>query len=125
VKALKIKLDENLGAIAKDLFVQAGYDTHSVFDEKLGGASDDTIFRAIITEGRCLVTLDTDFNDIFRFGFEQSEGVIILRPKTRLTQQIIALLLKKIIQFLSETSPKGCVWVVEPSKVRIFSGSDI
>jgi predicted nuclease of predicted toxin-antitoxin system len=64
---LNIKLDENLGNRAIELFKEAGHEVITVSEQDLGGATDDELIETCRTEGRVLVTLDLDFSNVLRF----------------------------------------------------------
>ena len=64
---MKLKLDENLGRSAIELFVQAGHEVETVRSEGLSGADDTVVIAACQREARCLVTLDLDFQQSVGF----------------------------------------------------------
>jgi predicted nuclease of predicted toxin-antitoxin system len=61
---LHFKVDENVPVDAVPLLAAAGYDCHTVYDERLAGALDPDLAAACRAEGRVLVTLDVDFSDV-------------------------------------------------------------
>lgn len=65
---MKLKLDENLGHVASDLFRQAGHEMETVRSEGLSGSSDEEVTAACQRDPRGLVTLDLDFSNplVFR-----------------------------------------------------------
>jgi hypothetical protein len=56
---VKVKLDENLGAMGAGLLKSAGNDVATVADQNLLTTPDADLARICAAEGRCLVTLDT------------------------------------------------------------------
>ena len=58
---MKFKLDENFGHRTQNIFVETGHDVHTVREEDLRGASDQTLYEICCAEQRCMVTLDLDF----------------------------------------------------------------
>lgn len=76
---MNIKLDENLGNQAIELFKEAGHEVVTVSEQNLGGATDDDLIEACRTEGRVLVTLDLDFSNVLRFPPERYAGIAVLR----------------------------------------------
>ena len=115
----KFKLDEHFGSRMQKLFRHYGYDTETVNDEGLNGASDKHLFDACQGESRCLVTLDLDFSDIIRFPPYKTHGIIILRPRKRVTIEEIEGLVRQLMEYLKENSPTRQLWIVESSKIRI------
>ncbi|MGH8909639.1 MAG: DUF5615 family PIN-like protein [Egibacteraceae bacterium] len=71
---MKFKLDEDLGSRTATLFRNAGYDTATVFEQKLSGAADEDILVVCVDEGRILVTLDSDFANPLRFDPAANSG---------------------------------------------------
>jgi predicted nuclease of predicted toxin-antitoxin system len=78
---VKFKIDENLPAEAAEILESAGFDAHTVADENLSGAQDDTAARASRAENRILVTLDLDFANIRAYPPGEHAGIIVLRVK--------------------------------------------
>jgi len=61
---VKFKLDENLSPEVAPLFSEAGHEAHTVLEERLSGAKDDSLFARCIEERRVLVTLDLDLQPL-------------------------------------------------------------
>lgn len=115
----RLKLDENFSPSVVAIFQLAGFDAHSVFSEQLSGASDETIFEVILKEERILLTFDTDFCNILRFPPDKTEGIIVIRPSSPLSLSLINAFAIQVRDLLQIRSPKGCLWVLEPGKLRI------
>jgi len=64
---MKFKIDQNLPIEAADLLMAAGHDAMTVYQQSLGGASDERIVDACKDEGRILITADLDLSDIRRY----------------------------------------------------------
>lgn len=115
---LRLKLDENLPRSARAPLEALGWDVHDVHDEGLGAAPDREVQDACEREGRILLTLDTDFSDVRRYGGMYKPGVIILRPRDQSIPQILTCL-EGAIRVLALESVVGSLWVVYPDRVRI------
>ena len=61
---MKVKIDENLPVECVQLFNNAGYIADTVYDERLEGKPDSSIYDVCQKEGLVLLTLDLDFSDI-------------------------------------------------------------
>jgi predicted nuclease of predicted toxin-antitoxin system len=61
---MKFKLDENLPIEASIMLREAGHDSLTVLDQKMGGKTDNEIIQICSQEHRALITLDLDFADI-------------------------------------------------------------
>jgi predicted nuclease of predicted toxin-antitoxin system len=115
----KLKLDENFSPALTDLFADAGFDAHSVLSEDLSGATDLIVYETICAEKRILITFDTDFCNILRFPPEATEGIVVIRPNRPINLAAIHLLALQVLNLLATRDPKGCLWVLEPNKLRI------
>jgi len=114
-----LKLDENFSSNLTGVFQDSGFDTHSVLEESLSGASDETIYETCIRENRCLITFDTDFCNILNYSAEDTQGIIIVRPNRPITLASIRLISEQIVQLLQDRNPVGCLRVLEPDRLRI------
>ena len=122
---VKFKLDEHFGKRLQKIFLDYGYDTKTVKDEDLQGASDKKLFEVCQEESRCLITLDLDFSDIIRFPPYKSPGIVILRPRKRITLRDLERLVLQLFNFLKTTSIKNQLWVVEREKIRIHKSEEV
>jgi predicted nuclease of predicted toxin-antitoxin system len=115
----KLKLDENLGKSIKNQLYEKGFNVDDVYEEKIQGAEDSNIFIKCVSDGRCLVTLDTDFCNILRFPYDKSEGIIVLRPYGTLTPFLLKEMVGGMVRALAENEVKGKLWIIEPGRIRI------
>lgn len=106
------------------IFQSAGYDAETVLAESLSGEPDEQIFKHCQKENRCLVTLDLDFSNILRFQPKGTPGVVIIRPNRPITLEVMDAMIVQLISFLEKHDPMGCLWIVEPTQLRIRKGQD-
>jgi len=118
---MKFKIDQNLPIEAADLLAAAGHDAMTVFQQSLGGASDERIVDVCKSEGRILVTADLDLSDVRHYPPSQSPGYIVLRLP-RQSKQALLELLAKAIPMLAARPINGRLWIVEPDRLRIRGG---
>lgn len=118
--SLRFKLDENVPVEAAEVLRSAGFDVHSVYDESLAGATDGAIADACAAEGRVLITLDLDFSDLRAYPPGSHTGIVILRPRTPDRDATLSLLVRVAALFGSEVV-HGCLWIVDPERVRVRS----
>ena len=115
---MRFKLDENLPVQLKELFTESGHDAATVLDEGIGGATDTAVVSACLSEERVLVTQDLDFADIRAYPPAEYPGLVVIRladqGRNRLLQVGAVLL-----ETLARSSPKGQLWIVEDTRVRI------
>ena len=116
---IQIKLDENFSPYTADIFKNAGFDTHTVYDESLSGADDTVIYNTCLAEKRCIITFDTDFCDILRFPSEPTEGIIVIRPKRPISLQDVKMFATKIVELLKDKNPQNSLWILDFNKLRI------
>ena len=116
---MKLKLDENLGRRGLDVLTSAGHDVAPVRGEGLGGAADEDLFAVCQAERRVLVTLDHDFGHVLRFPPEQSAGIVILEPGSRVSPRAILDRVRDLASLLQSMQPAGTLWIVEPGRVRV------
>ena len=115
---MRVKLDENLPIQFRHLFAESGHDAATVLDEGIGGATDADVASVCLAEERVLVTQDIDFADIRVYPPGNYHGLIVFR----LTSQARGVLLAvgvRLMEMLSRSSPRGQLWIVEDSRVRI------
>ena len=115
---MRVKLDENLPLQLKSLFADSGHDIATVLDEGLGGATDSAVLRACIAEERALLTQDLDFADIRAYPPGKHSGIVVFRLASQ-TRNALLDVGAHLIETLAGSSPKGQLWIVEDSRVRI------
>ena len=115
---MNFKLDENLPAELGGFLRGHGHDAHSVLDEHLGGASDQSIAGVCQAEQRILLTLDLDFANIRNYPPEHYHGIIILRLAQQDRDAILAIA-PRILELLRTENILKRLWIVDESKTRI------
>lgn len=112
-------MDENFSPSLAGTFQAAGFDAYSVVGESLSGAPDTLIYATCISENRCLVTFDTDFCNILNYPADDTQGIIVVRPNRPITLSSVRAIAEHIMELLQERNPAGCLWVLEPDRLRI------
>ncbi len=118
---MKFKLDENLPELVRESLGEYGHDTHTVADEGLAGAQDETVLQACVFEDRILITLDLDFSDIRAYPPGSYPGIWVLRPAKQTFKAIDALGRAGVRLSLVERV-RGQLWVIDEKRVRIRDG---
>jgi len=121
---MKFKLDENLGSSIQHIFREKGFDTSTVFGEKLGSCSDEVLFEICSKEKRCLLTYDKDFTDIKRFPPKKSNGIVVFRFPQNLSLNIITKIINQFISEAVKNPIKKNLWIVEIGRIRIKEAED-
>ena len=72
---MKFKLDENPGALGREILAAAGHDVSTVYEQHISGCTDESLYQLCAAEGRALITLDRDFGHVIRFPPENTPGL--------------------------------------------------
>jgi predicted nuclease of predicted toxin-antitoxin system len=115
---MRLKIDENLHDEVATLFVAAGHDAHTVYDEGLRGAADQGIAERCRQEDRVLVTLDVDFSDIRTYPPAGHPGMIVLRVRNQSRPHILQVM-SSIVTLLDGEQLANRLWIVSEAGVRI------
>ena len=118
---MKFKLDENIPELVHGTLSELGHDTHTVADEGLAGAQDESVLHACIAEDRILITLDLDFSDIRTYPPGSYPGVWVLRPPKQ-TFKVIDELVRAGLRLSTVERVRGQLWVIDEKRVRIRDG---
>ena len=116
---MKLKLDENFDVRLVSLITEMGHEADTVLSESLSGSEDEVIYDVCQKEGRILVTLDLDFSNPVRFPPEPTEGIVVLRPP-RPILSVVQAMFASVLSSLSTGTLKGCLWIVEPGRIRVY-----
>jgi predicted nuclease of predicted toxin-antitoxin system len=119
---VRFKIDENLPVEVGDLLKTAGHDALSVVDQGMGGANDPEVAGICISEGRCLVTLDTDFSDIRAYPPSSHPGIVVFRLAQQDKRSILAVS-SRLLAALESHAPDGALWVVDEHRIRVREGT--
>ena len=121
---MKLKLDENLGALGRDILTAVGHDVMTVEEQNLSGADDARLYDVIRGEGRVLITLDHDFGQVLRFPPQHTAGIVVLECTGRLSPNMIRARIQELATMLSTRPIERELWIVEPGRVRIRQRRD-
>lgn len=113
------KIDENLPISVADILVEAGYDTHTVYQEQVQGMSDAGIASICREESRILITLDLDFSDIRAYPPDEHPGFIVLRLRSHSISHI-STVIRRILGMFATDILVNRTWIVEESRIRFY-----
>jgi predicted nuclease of predicted toxin-antitoxin system len=114
----RFKADENLPLRVVRLFRERGHDVHTVEDEALAGAPDPHVAAAARAEGRCVLSLDTDFADIRFFPPGVGPGIVVLRPGAQDAPTVQAVA-EQLLIALEEQEVGHDLWIVDRNRIRV------
>ena len=116
---MRIKVDENIGAVGVSQLRESGHDVATVYDQGLSGCTDDSLFEVCVAENRTLITLDRDFGHVTRFPPNKTAGIVILELGGAASLQLLSDRLNDFLAMTSSRSASGELWIVEPGRVRV------
>jgi predicted nuclease of predicted toxin-antitoxin system len=119
---MKFKCDENLPQEVTVLLQEQGFDALSIYDQSMVGALDTNIASVCRTEGRVIVTLDTDFADIRAYPPNQHSGIIVLRIRRHDKPYVLAVM-QRVIKALADNALEQRLWIVDEERIRIRTNS--
>jgi hypothetical protein len=115
---MNLKLDENLPGQLAAALRQLGHDVHTVPDENLAGHPDSTIWAAVQSGQRFLITQDLDFSDVRRFQPGTHCGLLLVRlhapGRLALAARITAIFASEPVESWS-----GCFAILTDHKLRV------
>ncbi|MCB0201884.1 MAG: DUF5615 family PIN-like protein [Anaerolineae bacterium] len=114
---MKLLLDQGLPRSAASLLREAGIDTVHTGEIDLSTATDAEIMEKAGSEGRIIVTLDSDFHTLLALSGASQPSVIRIRIE-RQKGAAIAALLQKILSEWGTELEAGVVLSVQPNRVR-------
>jgi predicted nuclease of predicted toxin-antitoxin system len=118
---MKFKIDENLPVEFAHELRAIGHDAVTVFEQRMGGTSDEDLFSVCINEDRILMTLDIDFADIRMYPPSVSPGILVFRIQPQDKNRLLYCL-GRIIPLLAKEQLARMLWIVEEDRIRIHEG---
>jgi predicted nuclease of predicted toxin-antitoxin system len=116
---LKFLVDNALSPVVAEGLRLAGHDAAHVRDYGMAADSDESIFERAASEGRILISADTDFGTILALRKSSKPSVILFRRSTnRRPQNQISALLSNLAE-ISADLEHGCIVVFEERRIRL------
>jgi len=116
---MKFLVDNALSPQVAELLHAAGHDAVHVRAKGLHDADDPIVFHTALTEGRVLISADTDFGALLTLGQRNRPSVILLRHGSpRRPDEQVSLLLANL-GALAEDLERGAIVVFRQDRIRI------
>jgi predicted nuclease of predicted toxin-antitoxin system len=116
---LRFLLDESVSPLVRDALAAGGLDVVHVHDIGLTSAPDPAVLDAAVSEGRVLITLDTDFGALAARSRSQPASVILFRGHVTRRPSAQASLLFANLEQLTEDLHAGAIVVIGDDRVRV------
>lgn len=118
---MKFLVDNALSPVLAERLRQNGHDAVHVRDYGLQAAADSEIFERAKNESRIIVSADTDFVTLLALRREREPSVVLVRQQHGRHPEQQALLLLANLPSLSAALQRGCIAVLEDSRIRVRS----
>lgn len=116
---MRLLVDENLSPRVAELLRDAGFDAVHVLDRGLGGAPDASVSALAVSEGRSVVSADSDFATLLAMTQDTAPSLVLLRSGDLLTPQEQAALLIANLPQLAPDLEQGVVLSLSTTHARV------
>jgi len=115
---VRFLVDECLPARVAAYLRDRGHDAVHVADLDLLGAADEQVMASAASEGRVLISADTDFGELLAVGKHLAPSVILIRGASGAADRRIRLVADNLDQ-LDEHIRAGAIVVISDERIRV------
>jgi predicted nuclease of predicted toxin-antitoxin system len=116
----QILVDENVPRSVRKWLNKKGFTTTSVSDTNLKGAKDETIAKYAAKNNMTILTLDTDFAQIYHTLLKGTVTVVVIKAKPATPTNIIEIL-NAAQQKLNINEIQNKLVIITKKRIRIIS----
>ncbi len=116
---MRLLVDENLSPRVAALLVDAGLDAVHVLDRGLGGAPDTEVSALAVSEGRTIISADSDFTTLLALSRGTAPSLVLLRSGDQLKPPTQAALLLANLPALETDLAFGVVVSLSSAHLRV------
>lgn len=116
---MRLLLDQNLSPLLADDLVAGGHDVVHVRALGMSRASDVAIMDAASSDGRVVVSADTDFGELLARTNAGSPSVLLLRRQDHRRAAQVAELLLLNLPMVAADLEAGAVVVLDDERIRV------
>lgn len=116
---MRFLLDESVSPLVRDALTEGGLDVVHVNDIGLTSAPDPAVLDAAVSEGRVLISLDTDFGALVAHFRARPPSVILFRGRVTHRPTAQAALILDNLEQLAEDLEAGAIVVIGDDRIRV------
>lgn len=116
---MKFLVDNALSPLVSELLRANGHESIHVRDRDMGAASDAEILDLAATDGRVVVSADTDFGTLLALRGARAPSVILFRRASQRRPEQQTSLLVGNLAAVADALREGAIVVIEEDRIRI------
>lgn len=116
---MRLFADECVYYVTVEWLRDHGHDVVTVQEAGFSGASDGVVLAHAVTDGRILVSNDMHFSNILLFPPQTHLGVIVLKIRPRILNQVHAVL-SSLLQHTYQSAMVQTLAIVDQNKYRLY-----